>query len=174
MEIRGERIGELLRSTPRERPAVGVREEAEDDPERRGRGPVQVLDRVRRDPTEERAGAISPTDRSSITADPSSSGCASGAGGSTSSSPCWARGNSLKQREACASGWIAEQTSWTNPGSVSSAERTPPPTVSTASTTRTERPAWASVIAAASPLGPEPTMTASGISQRPDEDILAR
>ena len=48
----------------------------------------------------------------------------------------------------------AEQTSCTKPGSVSSAERAPPPIVSLASSTSTERPARASAIAAASPFGP--------------------
>src|SRR5687767_10118441 len=56
-----------------------------------------------------------------------------------------------------------EQTSCTKPGSVSSAERTPPPIVSAASCTSTSRPARASVIAAASPFGPEPTTTASAM-----------
>ena len=42
---------------------------------------------------------------------------------------------------AGAEGWMAEQTSWTKPGSVSSALRVPPPTVSDASTTSTDRPA---------------------------------
>ena len=65
--------------------------------------------------------------------------------------------------EASASGWIAEQTSCTNPGSVSSAERQPPPTVSSPSSTRTESPASASAIAAARPFGPEPTTIASAI-----------
>ena len=59
------------------------------------------------------------------------------------------------------SGWMAEQVSWTKPGSVSSSEREPPPARSAASTTRTEAPSVARVIAAASPLGPAPTMTAS-------------
>ena len=66
-----------------------------------------------------------------------------------------------KNGDATPSGWIAEQTSWTKPGSVSSAERVPPPTVSAASSTRTESPARASTIAAASPFGPEPTTIAS-------------
>src|SRR5215471_11675053 len=47
------------------------------------------------------------------------------------------------------------------PGNVSSAERTPPPTVGLASNTTTDLPACASVIAAASPLGPVPITTAS-------------
>ena len=66
-----------------------------------------------------------------------------------------------KNGEAAASGWIAEQTSCMKPGSVSSSERTPPPIVSAASRTSTERPARASSIAAASPFGPDPTTTAS-------------
>ena len=48
-----------------------------------------------------------------------------------------------------------------NPGSVSSADRMPPPIVGAASITRTESPSRASVIAAANPLGPDPTTTAS-------------
>ena len=92
---------------------------------------------------------------------PSSNGCASAAGGSIHSTPCSASGSVRKNGEATPSGWIAEQTSWTKPGSVSSAERAPPPTVSAASMTRTESPACASAIAAASPFGPEPTTTAS-------------
>ena len=72
-----------------------------------------------------------------------------------------------EERRATAIGWIAEQTSWQKPGSVSSAVRIPPPTVSAASSTCTERPARASTIAAASPFGPAPTTTASasGIGQ---------
>src|SRR5215217_8220287 len=56
---------------------------------------------------------------------------------------------------------MAEPTSWTKPGRVSSAERAPPPTVSSASSTITERPLRASSTAAAKPFGPEPTTTAS-------------
>src|SRR5918995_2330589 len=56
---------------------------------------------------------------------------------------------------------IAEPTSWTKPGGVSPAERVPPPTVSSASNTITERPLRASSTAAAKPFGPEPTTTAS-------------
>src|SRR6266480_2824919 len=47
------------------------------------------------------------------------------------------------------------------PGSVSSAERAPPPIVALASNTSTEHFARARVIAAARPFGPEPTTTAS-------------
>src|SRR4051812_15476780 len=65
--------------------------------------------------------------------------------------------------EARLSGWTDAQGSWTNPGSVSSAERTPPPTVCAASYTRTDRPARASSMAAASPLGPAPTTIASRV-----------
>ena len=56
---------------------------------------------------------------------------------------------------------IAEQTSWTYPGRVSSAERAPPPIVSLASSTVTSQPRRARVMAAAKPLGPEPTTTPS-------------
>ena len=51
--------------------------------------------------------------------------------------------------------------SWRNPGSVSSSVATAPPARSAASSTRTSFPDCASVIAAASPLGPDPTMSAS-------------
>src|SRR6266853_7020014 len=51
--------------------------------------------------------------------------------------------------------------SCTKPGSVISADRTPPPGVDADSSTQTERPAWARRMAAASPLGPEPTTMAS-------------
>src|ERR687898_1490226 len=54
--------------------------------------------------------------------------------------------------------------SWMNPGSVSSADRQPPPMVAPASMTWTDRPARASVIAAASPFGPAPMITASNDS----------
>ena len=67
-----------------------------------------------------------------------------------------------KNGETAASGWMAEQTSWWKPGSVSSAVRAPPPMVSAPSSTSTERPASAHVMAAASPLGPAPTTTTSG------------
>jgi hypothetical protein len=60
-----------------------------------------------------------------------------------------------------ASEWTVEQTSCLNPGSVSSIVRSPPPNSGCASRTTTDRPACASVIAAARPLGPEPTTTAS-------------
>src|ERR1035437_7287382 len=59
---------------------------------------------------------------------------------------------------------MAEQMSWTKPGTVSSAEREPPPTVSAASTSSTERPAWARRMAAARPFGPAPTTTASHLA----------
>src|SRR4051812_44699467 len=58
-------------------------------------------------------------------------------------------------------GNVVAQTSCTKPGSVSAAERAPPPKVSLASTTSTAQPARARYTAAASPLGPLPTTTAS-------------
>ena len=63
-----------------------------------------------------------------------------------------------------ANAWTAEQMSCTNPGSVSSADRIPPPATASASTTRTCRPASASTIAAARPFGPDPITIASGVS----------
>ena len=77
------------------------------------------------------------------------------------SSPCFASGSSRKNGDAAAIGCTAEQTSCTNPGSVNSAERAPPPISSAASNTTTDLPARARVIAAASPFGPEPITTAS-------------
>ena len=56
--------------------------------------------------------------------------------------------------ECSAIGWIAEQTSWTKPGSVSSNESAPPPSVSCSSCTTTSSPARASAIAAAEPVRP--------------------
>ena len=49
------------------------------------------------------------------------------AGGSIHSSPCAASGRVRQNGDAIANGWTAEQMSWTKPGSVSSADRTPPP-----------------------------------------------
>jgi hypothetical protein len=57
---------------------------------------------------------------------------------------------------------MAEHTSCTSPGTVSSRLRAPPPIVSPASSTTTDAPASASVTAAANPFGPAPTTTASG------------
>ena len=70
---------------------------------------------------------------------------------------------SERKGEPTPKGWIAEQTSCSSPGTVSSSVRVPPPIVSRASSTVTESPRWASVTAAASPLGPEPTTTASSV-----------
>src|SRR5215469_18257158 len=61
---------------------------------------------------------------------------------------------------------MAEPTSCTKPGSVNSRERAAPPIVASASSTWTETPARASVIAAASPFGPEPTTIASDVDIR--------
>ena len=68
--------------------------------------------------------------------------------------PCSASGSVRKNGDATPSGWIAEQTSCTKPGSVSSAERAPPPTVSAASSTRTESPARASLDRRGQPVRP--------------------
>ena len=79
-------------------------------------------------------GAVSATERSSITAVPSSRGWASGAGGAPAQAVLGQR-QLVRNGEPTPSGWTAEQMSWTKPGSVSSAERQPPPTVAAASST---------------------------------------
>ena len=76
---------------------------------------------------------------------PSSSGCASITGGSIHSSPCAASGSVCQNGDATPNGCTAEQMSWTKPGSVSSAERTPPPIAVVAPrSTTTLHPACAS------------------------------
>ena len=105
---------------------------------------------------------------------PSSNGCASGASGSIHASPSRARSSERMNGDAAPMGWKAEQTSWTKPGRVSSAERHPPPIVSFASYTVTERPLRASSIAAASPFGPAPTTIASTTPGRGYERPLWR
>ena len=107
--------------------------------------------------------AVSSTSRVTITALPSSSGWANAAGGSTQLRPCRSRSVSAKNGDVRPNGCTALQTSWTNPGSVSSADRAPPPTWSARSSTVTAWPARAIVIAAASPFGPLPMTTASGM-----------
>ena len=109
-----------------------------------------------------RFAAVASIERSSRTAVPSSSGCASAAGGSIHTRPSRDRSSSRKNGDAAPSGWNAEHTSWTNPGRVSSAERQPPPIVSFASYTVTECPLRASSMAADRPFGPLPTTIASG------------
>src|SRR5262249_25786843 len=105
--------------------------------------------------------AVVSSERETITAGPSSTGCASIAGGSTHSTPWAASGTVRKNGETTAIGWTAEQTSCRQPGRVSASDRQPPPTVSAASTTLTDRPAFASTIAAARPFGPAPITMAS-------------
>ena len=119
-----------------------------------------------------RLAAVPSIDRSSSTAVPSSSGCASGAGGWIHSRPCSASGNCSKQGEPAAIGCTAEQTSCTNPGSVNSADRAPPPIVSAPSYTVTAQPARASTIAAARPFGPEPITTARFFAEWPTFAIV--
>ena len=111
--------------------------------------------------------AVASSDRSSITAVPSSSGCASGAEGWIQVRPKSASGSVRKKGELTASGCTAEHTSCMKPGIVSSAERRPPPSVSCASRTTVVSPAFASVIAAARPFGPEPTTMASAAMNPP-------
>ncbi len=94
-----------------------------------------------------------------------SSGCATGTSEWIHSRPYASSGVSLaaisrNAGEPRASGWIAEHTSCSTPGSVSSSVRVPPPGVEAASKTVTSHPARASVMAATNPFGPAPTTTA--------------
>ena len=104
---------------------------------------------------------VAGSDRSSTAAVPSAIGCATGRSGSIHCKPKSSSRTSAKKGDAIARGWMAEQMSCTNPGKLQFADRKPPPIWSFASSRRTCRPSRASVIAAARPLGPEPTMTAS-------------
>src|SRR5439155_243835 len=101
--------------------------------------------------------------RSISAALPSSYGWATAAGGSTQSMGSSSR---RKNGDPLPIGWIAEQTSWTKPGRVSSSLRVPPPSAACASCTVTAYPASASVIPAASPFGPEPITTARRARER--------
>ena len=92
--------------------------------------------------------------------------CAKATGGCTHSTPWRARSTDRKKGDPAASGTTVLHRSWRKPGSVSSLVRIPPPNVSAASMTCTDRPARASSIAAASPFGPEPTTTASRPRER--------
>ena len=112
-------------------------------------------------PSTPRPSAVASTDWWSTPARPSSSGWTSATSGCTRSRPWRARSAPWKNGDTAASGWTAEHTSCTKPGSVSAALRVPPPIVSAPSSTSTERPAAAHVMAAASPFGPEPTTTTS-------------
>src|SRR6478609_6539674 len=58
-------------------------------------------------------------------------------------------------------GWMAEHSSWMKPGSSSSRLCSPPPAWLCRSITQVDRPRSANRIAALSPLGPEPTTSAS-------------
>src|SRR5690349_18245832 len=69
-----------------------------------------------------------------------------------------------KTGDARAAGCTAEHTSCWNPGSVSPADRTPPPIDDAASNTRTESPARAATTAATRPFGPLPTTETSTTS----------
>ena len=53
-QVRHERVGEPLRPAPDQRPSVSMPEESQYEPERRGRDAVQILNRVRGEPGEER------------------------------------------------------------------------------------------------------------------------
>ena len=105
--------------------------------------------------------AVSSRDLFKITALSLSRGCARGTGGCIHSTPNRSSSRDRKNGDASARGCMAAQTSWRKPGRVSSFVRMPPPIVSPASRRRTDRFSLAMVMAAASPLGPDPTTTAS-------------
>ena len=69
------------------------------------------------------------TDWCSTPARPPSRGWANAISGWTSSRPCRSSSAPRKNGETAAIGWMAEQTSWANPGRVSAAVRMPPPMV---------------------------------------------
>ena len=108
-----------------------------------------------------RCSAVAAVLRSSSTAGPSSSGCATGTSGCSQRRPCSSSRSVRKNGEARPSGWTAEHTSWRKPSSVSGSVRAPPPGTGCASRTSTDRPRIASAMAAARPFGPEPTTTTS-------------
>src|SRR5262249_56940184 len=101
--------------------------------------------------------AVSSTEPVTYAARPPSSGWANATLGVRSVAPSAARSTPWKNGEAAASGCTAEHTSCWKPGSVSSCVRQPPPGVGAPSITCTASPARASITAAASPFGPEPT-----------------
>ncbi len=112
-------------------------------------------------PSRPRPSAVSASDCQSTPAVPSSSGCTASISARRHLSPNSWSGNVARNGDATPNGCIAEQTSCLSPGTVSSAVLVPPPMSSAASSTVTATPARASVTAAASPFGPEPTTTAS-------------
>ena len=117
-------------------------------------------------PSSPSSRAVSSRLRRSSAGSSSSRGCASAISGSSHCTPQRSRASSRQKGESAPIGWMPEQRSWTKPGSMSSADRAPPPISSAASSTRTEMPARASSIAALSPFGPAPTTMASGTAGR--------
>ena len=95
----------------RSKPASTIGRRAVASGPRRDRGPP----RCRR-----ASGAAAP-------ARPPSSTWATGTSGRTHSRPWSSSGSDRRAGEPTPSGWMAEHTSWVTPGSVSSAERRPPP-----------------------------------------------
>ena len=84
-------------------------------------------------PSRPSPAAVSSIDRSTTTARSGASMWATGAGGWTHVTPPRSRSRDLKNGDATPSGCAVEHGSWMNPGSVSSAERAPPPAVAAAS-----------------------------------------
>src|SRR5262245_17904672 len=104
---------------------------------------------------------------------PSGAGCALSISACAKRSPAVSSSSGSSAGLTWANGKNAAPTSCTNPGSVSSADRTAPPGVALASSTSTLIPARARSIAATSPLGPDPITIASG-SPRMGRDSLQR
>ena len=111
-------------------------------------------------PASPRPAAVSSTERTIVAAVPSSNGWARSTSGQAHSSPWRSRSRPLSAGESTTRGWVAEQSSWTRPGRVSSLLLAPPPIVVAASRTVTPTPARASVAAQARPFGPAPTTIA--------------
>ena len=111
-------------------------------------------------PSRPSPSAVSSIDRLMTPTRPPSSGCARSISGQAHSRPWRASPGVFRDGEPTAIGCVAEQSSCSRPGSVSSLVRAPPPIVSAASITVTDTPREASVAAHASPLGPDPTTMA--------------
>ena len=105
--------------------------------------------------------AVSSIERAIRVALPSSNGWARSTSGQAHSRPWRSSSSPTSAGESTTIGWVAEQSSWSRPGRVSSLLRAPPPIVSAASITVTRSPARARVAAQARPFGPAPTTIAS-------------
>ena len=78
-------------------------------------------------PSSPSPSAVSSIERTITPTLPSSSGCARSTSGHSHSSPCRSRSSDRRNGDPTAIGWVAEQSSWSSPGTVSSLVRVPPP-----------------------------------------------